>query len=141
MQNDLPKIDKQKAILNEFMKAQYNGFISGIDIELKEKSGKIIYDPDAAMYRNNEWDEMPTITCQTYLQYLDSVPTYKTLHIRFSDRVTKDSIAKIKDYVSTKYGCNCIIHDGRMTIHAGHITTLIQIPNQTFLDDYDQDFT
>lgn len=116
MQNDLPKIDKQKAILEEFMKAQHNGFVSTIDIELKEKSGKIIYDPDAAMYRNNEWDEMTVVTGESYLEHLDSLPTYKTLYIRFSDRVTKDSIEKIKDYVSTKYDCKCAIYDGRITI-------------------------
>lgn len=110
-----PTIDKQKAILEEFMKAQHNGFVYHIDIELKEKSEKIIYDPDAAMFRNNEWDYLVPIT-NDYTKDLDNVPEYKTLYIRFSDDVTNESILKIKEYVSQKYQCRCAVYDSRITI-------------------------
>lgn len=115
MQNS-STIDNQKAILVEFMKAQHNGFVCGIDIELKEKSGKIIYDPDAALYRNNEWDDPTTITGENYTQDLNNVPEYKTLYIRFNDTVKLESILKIKEYVSNKYQCRCAVYNGRITV-------------------------
>ena len=109
-------IDKQKAILEEFMKAQHNGFILTIDIELKEQSGKIIYDPDAAMYRNNEWEYSAAITSDQYTQDLDNVPEYKTLYIRFTEGVNSESILKIKEYVAEKYQCRCAVYDRRITV-------------------------
>jgi hypothetical protein len=115
MQNS-STIEKQKAILEEFMKAQHNGFVYNIDIELKEKSGKIIYDPDAAMYRNNEWDYQAQITGDNYTQDLDNVPEYKTLYIRFADGVKHEAIMKIKEYISQKYQCRCAVYDGRITV-------------------------
>jgi hypothetical protein len=109
-------IDKQKAILEEFMKAQHNGFILTIDIELKEKSGKIIYDPDAAMYRNNEWEDRSAITSDQYVQDLNNVPEYKTLYIRFTEGVNSEAIFKIKEYVAQKYQCQCAVYDRRITV-------------------------
>lgn len=102
---DSPKTKLQKMILDEFARAQQSGFVIKIDMELEPGNGKIIYEPLAVMYRNNEYSGEAEY--KTYTEDLKDVPHFSTLHVHFSALATKESIDKIEKYVAEKYRCKC----------------------------------
>lgn len=111
---DSVKKTTQKLILEEFARAQSSGFITKIDMELEPDGGKIIYDPAAVMYRNNEYAGEKL--CKTYTEDLKDVPYFSKLHIYFSELATKESLQKVEKYVAEKYRCKCTIDKTKLSI-------------------------
>jgi hypothetical protein len=109
-----PWIDHQKAVLREFVKAQHAGHVVKIDMELKRDSGKIIYEPASAMYRNNEYCDESEY--KTYTDDLKDAPDFEKLHVYFSDNVPEGSIDKIQSYVTHKYKCVCNREKNKLTL-------------------------
>ena len=110
----------QKKILRELLSARDSGFILRIDLELDQPDVKIIYDPDSAMYKN-EWSNMNTVEeslKSTKNDDLDSIPPYRSIMIKFSDGVNRDTINKIAEYVSKTYDCkNSVYDNNRLTFY------------------------
>lgn len=112
--SDSPKTKLQKTMLDEFARAQQSGFVIKIDMELEPGNGKIIYEPSAVMYRNNEYDG--EVEHKTYTEDLKDLPHFSTLHVHFSDLATKQSIEKIEKYVTEKYRCKCTRDKTKMSL-------------------------
>lgn len=117
---NLLKQSQQKKILRELLSARDGGFIVRIDLELDHPDVKIIYDPDSAMYKN-EWSNMNTVEeslKNTKNDDLENIPSYRSIMIKFSDFVKKDTINKIAEYVSKRYDCkNSVYDNNRLTFY------------------------
>lgn len=107
------KHSRQKKIISELMKARENGFIDHIDVVLEEKSVKVIYDPDATMFKH-EWTDTKPLTEVSESKDLDDLPNYKSLYVTFSSSVLQKTIQKIAEYVSTTYQCKHNIYKSRV---------------------------
>ena len=107
------RINRQKQIISELLKARDNGFIDRIDVVLEEKSARIIYDPDAAMFKN-EWSDIQMLNDPSHVNDLEELPNYKSLYVIFSSNVLQKTVQKIADYVSNTYQCKHTIHQLRV---------------------------
>jgi len=110
----------QKKILRELLSARDSGFILRIDLELDQPDVRIIYDPDSAMYKN-EWSNTNSVEESlkiTKNNDLDNIPSYRSVMIKFSEMVKKDTINKIAEYVSKTYDCkNSVYDNNRLTFY------------------------
>jgi hypothetical protein len=110
------KESHQKKIIQELLKARDGGFILRIDLELDQPEVKIIYDPDNAMYKN-EWSKTNTVE-DTKNNDLDNIPSCRSILVKFSDGVKKQTIKKIAEYVSKSYFCKHTIYENnRLTFY------------------------
>ena len=116
----LLRLMHQKKILRELLSARDSGFILRIDLELDQPDVRIIYDPDSAMYKN-EWSNTNSVEESlkiTKNNDLDNIPSYRSVMIKFSEMVKKDTINKIAEYVSKTYDCkNSVYDNNRLTFY------------------------